>query len=60
MRLGRPMPPVDLTDGQREQLQALGASRAFPHGLVRRARIVLLAARARSPMNGSPMRSERP
>ena len=44
MRLGRPMPPVDLTDGQREQLQALTASRAFPHGLVRRARIVLLAA----------------
>ncbi len=44
MRLGRPMPPVDLTDGQREQLQALTASRAFSHGLVRRARIVLLAA----------------
>jgi len=45
MRSGRPKTyRVILTDEQREQLEAFGRSRSLPHGLARRARIVLLAA----------------
>ena len=45
MRSARPKTyRVTLTDEQREQLEAFGRSRSLPHGLVRRARIVLLAA----------------
>lgn len=44
MRTGRPKVPILLMEGQRAQLQAIAASRTLGHGLVRRARIVLLAA----------------
>jgi putative transposase len=44
MALGRPKPPLVLTAEQREQLEAMAASRSLPHGLVRRVRIILLSA----------------
>jgi len=44
MRTGRPKKPMVLSDMEREQLGAIVNSRSLPHGLVRRARIVLLAA----------------
>jgi len=44
VRTGRPKEPVVLSDGEREQLNGIANSRSLPHGLVRRARIVLLAA----------------
>ncbi|MFC2173608.1 helix-turn-helix domain-containing protein, partial [Acidobacteriota bacterium] len=40
--------PVVLTRVEREQLEALAASRSLPHGLVTRARIVLMAAQGHS------------
>ena len=44
MNLGRPKVPLQLEAEQREQLQAMAHSRLLPHGLVTRARIVLLSA----------------
>lgn len=44
MITGRPKKPVTLSEGEREQLSAIVNSRSLPHGLVRRARIVLMAA----------------
>ena len=44
MRSGRPKPPICLAPEERQQLQALTASRSRPHGLVQRAQIVVLAA----------------
>jgi len=44
MITGRPKKPVILSKEVREQLGAIVNSRSSPHGLVRRARIVLLAA----------------
>ena len=44
MITGRPKKPVILPEEIREQLGAIVNSRSSPHGLVRRARIVLLAA----------------
>ena len=44
MITGRPKKPVILPQEIREQLSAMVNSRSSPHGLVRRARIVLLAA----------------
>ncbi len=44
MITGRPKEPVTLSEGEREQLSAMVNSRSLPHGLVRRARIVLMAA----------------
>ena len=44
MITGRPKKPVILPQEIREQLSAIVNSRSSPHGLVRRARIVLLAA----------------
>ena len=41
MPRGRQLPPVVLTDEQREQLAALSQSTSMPYGLVQRARIVL-------------------
>lgn len=40
----RPNLPIDLTEQDREQLQSIVASRSLPHGLVRRAQIILLSA----------------
>jgi len=44
MKTGRPKVPVVLSEDQQQQLQSWAASRSLPHGLVTRARIVLLAA----------------
>ena len=44
MITGRPKKPVILSKEVREQLGAIVNSRSSPHGLVRRAQIVLLAA----------------
>lgn len=43
MAQGRALPPLMLTDGQRQQLQSMAGSRSLPAGLVQRARIILLA-----------------
>ena len=43
---GRPKAPLHLTATQREELQSFARSRSLPHGLVRRARIILLSAGA--------------
>ena len=40
--------PVVLTQAEKVQLEALAASRSLPHGLVTRARIVLMAAEGRN------------
>jgi len=44
MITGRPKKPIVLSDEEREQLSAVANSRSLPHGLVRRAHIVLLDA----------------
>lgn len=44
MKTGRPKKPVILSDEEYEQLTSIVRSRSLPHGLVRRAQIVLLAA----------------
>ncbi|MFO8237760.1 MAG: IS630 family transposase [Prochlorococcaceae cyanobacterium] len=41
MALGRPMPPLVLSEDEVQQLQALANSRSLPHSIVRRAQIVL-------------------
>jgi len=48
MAMGRPKAALVLTAGQREQLEGLASSRSLPAGLVRRARIILLSAAAKS------------
>ena len=42
--MGRPLPPLELSSSDREQLESMTRSRSLPHGLVRRAEMVLLAA----------------
>ena len=44
MSRGRPMKPLELSDGAREELESLARSRSLPAGLVRRAKTVLLCA----------------
>ncbi len=44
MAMGRPLTPLELSEADREQLESMVRSRSLPHGLVRRAEIVLLAA----------------
>lgn len=44
MITGRPKAPLVLADEERLQLNAVAKSRSLPHGLVMRARLVLLAA----------------
>ena len=44
MRTGRPKEPIVLSQEEREQLSGIANSRSLPHGLARRAQIVLLAA----------------
>jgi putative transposase len=44
MMTGRPKKLIKLSDEEHEQLTAIANSRSLPHGLVRRARIVLLDA----------------
>jgi len=50
MRTGRPKSPIMLSKEEHEQLRSMANSRSLPHGLVNRARIVLMAA------EGSPNR----
>src|SRR6201993_660039 len=42
--MGRPGIRVEVSASEREQLVAMSRSRALPHSLVRRAKVVLLAA----------------
>ena len=44
MAIGRPSTPLELSESDRKQLQSMAQSRSLPHGLVRRAEIILLAA----------------
>ena len=44
MAHGRPLALLELTDETRQQLASYRNSRSLPHGLVRRAEIILLAA----------------
>jgi len=44
MRTGRPKEAIVLSQEEREQLSGIANSRSLPHGLARRAQIVLLAA----------------
>jgi len=44
MALGRPTHTITLSAEIKEQLQSITRSRALPHGLVRRAQIILMAA----------------
>jgi transposase len=44
MAMGRPLTPLALSASARAQLESMAHSRSLPHGLVRRAEIVLLAA----------------
>jgi putative transposase len=44
MPRGRPVAPIVLNDEEKSQLLSLAQSRALPHGLVRRAQIVLACA----------------
>jgi len=44
MPRGRFLPPLELTEQTRQQVESIANSRSLPHGLVRRAEIVLLAA----------------
>ncbi len=44
MPRGRPLKALELSDDARQQLESMAHSRSLPHGLVRRAQIVLLAA----------------
>jgi putative transposase len=43
MALGRPIPPIDLALEVKEELQSMARSRSLPYGLVRRAKIILMA-----------------
>jgi transposase len=42
MAMGRPKQSLDLTAQERAELESIVASRSLPHGLVRRARMILL------------------
>lgn len=44
MAIGRPTPPIVLTPEMRRDLEDWSRSRSHPHGLVRRAQIILMAA----------------
>jgi len=48
MARGRPGIAVVLSKDERQQIQALAKSRSMPHGLVRRAKIVLMAAQGKN------------
>jgi putative transposase len=48
MAIGRPIKPITVSAEVRKQLEAMAHSRSHPHGLVRRAKIILLAADGQS------------
>lgn len=41
MALGRPMPPLALSEGEVQQLQSIASSHSLPHSIIQRAEIVL-------------------
>ena len=45
MALGRPLTPLILSPQQHDQLTSISRSRSMPHALVKRAKIILLAAK---------------
>ena len=44
MARGRPIQPINLSQDVKNQLQSIARSRSLPHGLVRRAKIIIMAA----------------
>jgi putative transposase len=44
MARGRPLQPIDLSQDGKTELESIARSRSLPHGLVRRAKIILMAA----------------
>ena len=44
MAIGRPIPPIELTLEVQRELEGWAGSRTLPAGIVRRSRIILLAA----------------
>jgi len=44
MAVGRPIPPLVLSDDEVQQLQSIAYSRSLPHSIVQRAQIVLACA----------------
>jgi len=44
MTIGRPIKPIELDHAVKEHLQSITRSLALPHGLVRRAKIIIMAA----------------
>jgi hypothetical protein len=48
MATGKTKPELILSDDEREQLASLARSRALPHGIVARARVVLWSAEGRA------------
>ena len=44
MTMGRPIKPIELDHAVKEHLQSITRSLALPHGLVRRAKIIIMAA----------------
>ena len=48
MRTGRPKQPIILSKAEEEQLKSISSSRSFSHGLVTRARIIIISAEGTS------------
>ena len=44
MAVGRPIPPLELSDEEKKQLETMANSRSLPYAQVRRAQIILLSA----------------
>lgn len=44
MALGRPMPPLELSEDETQQPQTIPRPRSLPHSIVQKAQIVLAAA----------------
>ena len=45
MPVGRPIPPLELSDEVKKQLETMANSRSLPYAQVRRAQIILLSAK---------------
>lgn len=41
---GRPVKPIEISDREREELTTISRSRSLPHGLVKRAKVILLSS----------------
>ena len=48
MRTGRPKKPIILSKAEEEQLKSISRSRSFSHGLVTRAKIIIMSAEGTS------------